>query len=85
MTKPSMKWPEPPNRNWLFQSMHSTYGDWYDGAFGIHWHGGAGGPNKGGDAQAIWEPHVKPGSYFDHWEKLYAKPLAGAVRARRRM
>ena len=91
MTRPSLKWPEPPNRNWLFQSMHAQYGDWYEGAFGIHWHGGAGGPHGGGDAQSIWEPRVKPGSYFDYWEKLYAKPVgapaapAAAVRARRRM
>ena len=34
---------------------------------------------------------MKPGSYFDHWEKLYAKPVgapaapASAVRARRRI
>ena len=24
MTRPSIKWPEPPNRNWLFQSMHAV-------------------------------------------------------------
>ena len=70
MTKPSIKWPEPPNRNWLFQSMHSVYGDWYDGAFGIHWHGGAGG-SGGGDTNA-WLPTVKEGSYFEHWEKVYS-------------
>ena len=79
MTRPSIKWPEPPNRNWLFQSQHSQYGDWYEGAFGIHWHGGAGGPHGGGDAQSIWEPRVKPGSYFDYWEKLYAKPVGRAA------
>ena len=59
--------------------MHSQYGDWYEGAFGIHWHGGAGGPHGGGDAQSIWEPRVKPGSYFDYWEKLYAKPVGRAA------
>lgn len=95
MSRPSIKWPEPASRNWLFQSLHADYGEWYAGAFGIHWHGGAGGPHGGGDAQAIWEPKVRAGSYFDHWERLYsneglapppATPAAApgaAVRARR--
>ena len=31
-------------------------------------------PHGGGDAQSIWEPRVEAFLYFDHWEKLYAKP-----------
>jgi len=70
MTRPSLNFPEPVNRNWLFQAQYDVVKDWYDGAFGIHWHGGAGGAG-GGDANA-WLPTVKDGSYFDHWEQIYS-------------
>lgn len=68
MQRPSLTYPEPVNRNWLFGAPYS--GDWYDGAFGIHWHGGAGG-SGGGDTNA-WTPKIKDDSFFAHWEGIYS-------------
>lgn len=67
LKRPSLDWPSE-GRMWLFLAEYKS--DWYAGAFGIHWHGGAGGPH-GGDANA-WQPHIRPGSYFDHFERLYS-------------
>ncbi|KAJ1455999.1 hypothetical protein M885DRAFT_587320 [Pelagophyceae sp. CCMP2097] len=68
LKNPSLVYP-PGNRNWLFHAPFESAGDWYDGAFGIHWHGGAGGHQ---DADA-WSPKISPDSYFAHWETLYSQ------------
>ena len=68
MKRPSLVYPTPAHRGWLFHAKYDEVGDWYEGAFGIHWHGGAGGP--GGGAKA-WTPAIKPDSYFAHWERIY--------------
>lgn len=67
--RPSLNYP-PFERQWLFRAPYESAGDWYHGAFGIHWHGGAGGPH-GGDTQ-VWSPAFAPGSYAEHFERLYS-------------
>ncbi|KAJ8605901.1 hypothetical protein CTAYLR_004191 [Chrysophaeum taylorii] len=64
---PSLKYP-PFDRAWLFKAPYE--GDWYDGAFAIHWHGGAGGPH-GGDTNA-WTPTFAPDSYAVHFEHIFS-------------
>ena len=67
--RPSLHYPGT-NRDWLFKANYAVAKDWYDGAFGIHWHGGAGGPG-GGNAN-VWEPNVATGSYVEHWEEIWS-------------
>ena len=69
MKRPSLLYPRS-GRDWLFKDEYDYAKDWYDGAFGIHWHGGAGGP--GGGNTNVWEPQITKGSYVEHWENMWS-------------
>ena len=73
---PTLNYPPNADRHWLFTQPYQKTKDWYRGAFGIHWHGGAGGP-QGGNTD-VWQPTFLEGSYALYWEQDFIRRTSGS-------